>query len=223
MTDDLMNQVKAQAHAVASRMGSGRWGLITSTRKTDTGYEVRVKLQPEDVLTGWLPVLSPMVGNGWGIVSPPALNNQAFVIPQEGRADHGVVVGMAFNNQDLPPQPGGNAVAEGQFALVHKNGSYLLFNDDDVVLVTNRDLLATVGRDAKVLAKNSLTASAPTVTIDADGQGGNTTVKLDGDLHVTGSVVAGFGTGDQVGLQSHRHGTVGTPVAAQTIPPSPGT
>jgi phage gp45-like len=173
-------------------------------------------------MTGWLPVLSMMVGPNWGIVSPPALNSQAFIVPQEGRADHGVVVGMTYNVQDAPPQPGGSAVGEGQFALVHKNGSYLLFNDDDVVLVTNRDLLATVGRDAKVLAKGSLTASAPTVTIDADGQGGNTTVKLDGDLHVTGTVVAGFGTGDQVSVQTHRHGTTG-PVASQTIPPSPGT
>jgi hypothetical protein len=37
-------------------------------------------------------------------------------------------------------------------------------------------------------------------------------VNVKGDLHVTGAVIAGYGTGDQVGLQTHRHDhvTLGT-------------
>jgi phage gp45-like len=45
--------------------------------------------------------------------------------------------------------------------------------------------------------------------------GGNPVV-ITGDLHVTGAVIAGFGGGDQVGLQTHLH-TDGTPG------PTPGT
>lgn len=44
---------------------------------------------------------------------------------------------------------------------------------------------------------------------------------LKGDFHVTGAVVAGYGTGDQVGLQSHKHGTGSA--AAGTIAPTAGT
>lgn len=220
-----MNQIKAQAHAVASRSGSGRWGLVCNTRSTDTGYEVRVKLQPEDVMTGWLPVLSPMVGTGWGIVSPPALNMQAFVVPHEGRADHGVVVGMAFNVQDMPPQPGGNAVSEGQFALVHKNGSYLLFNDDDVVLVTNRDLTATVGRDLTATVTGNATVKAQAVNLNAptlnadNGSGGKAQWILNADVHVKGDVFDAHGSIDRMrqAYDAHQHpgiqpglGTTGT-------------
>jgi phage gp45-like len=45
------------------------------------------------------------------------------------------------------------------------------------------------------------------------------TVIVQGDLHVTGSITAGFGGSDQVGLQTHKHGT-GT-AAAGTSAPSP--
>lgn len=46
-------------------------------------------------------------------------------------------------------------------------------------------------------------------------------VTQDGDLHVKGAIVAGFGGGDSVTLQGHKHGT-GT-AAAGTVAPSPGT
>jgi phage baseplate assembly protein V len=207
-----MNQVKVHAQ-MAMRTASGRWGLVTSTRQTDTGYEVRVKLQPEDVQTGWLPVLSPMVGAGWGIVSPPALNTQAFVIPQEGRADHGVVVGMTFNLQDMPPQPGGTPVKEGQFALVHKNGSYFLFNDDDVVLVTNRDLMATVGRNLTATVAEIATVKAQTINLNAptlnadDGNGGKAQWNLHADVHVNGEVFDAHGSLDRMrqNYDAHQH------------------
>ena len=43
------------------------------------------------------------------------------------------------------------------------------------------------------------------------------TVTQNGDLHVTGAVIAGFGGADQVGLQSHQHGK-GTAAAGTTAP-----
>jgi phage baseplate assembly protein V len=188
---ELLNQMKRAAASMALQQGAPRWGLVQSTRKTDTGYQVRVTIQPEDVLSGWLPVLSPMVGAGWGLVAPPALNSQVFVIPQEGRADHGVVVGMTFSNDMMPPQPGGTPVGEGQFAIVHKNGSYLLFNDDDVIVVTSRDLTATVGRNASITAQGSVHLGAPTIACDADGKGGQATVNVTGTLNLSGTLNAG--------------------------------
>ena len=52
-----------------------------------------------------------------------------------------------------------------------------------------------------------------------NGNGSATTVT--GDLHVSGAVVAGYGGGDAVSLQTHRHGT-GT-AAAGTSAPTAGT
>ncbi len=45
-------------------------------------------------------------------------------------------------------------------------------------------------------------------------------IAVTGDLHVSGAMIAGYGGGDQVNLQTHRHGT-GT-AAAGTVLPTPG-
>lgn len=203
---DFQNAMRRQALSVMSRLAQPRWGLVTNTRSTDTGYEIRVMLQPEEVLTGWLPVISPMVGAGWGLVSPPALNSQAFIIPDNGRADHGVAIGMGFSTDMMPPMPGGNAVTEGQFALVHKNGSYLLFDDNDVHLITTRDLIATVGRNASIIATGTADIGAPTINIDADGKGGNTTVNIKGNLNVSENVSDGHGSMDRLRGNYDAHG-----------------
>lgn len=47
-------------------------------------------------------------------------------------------------------------------------------------------------------------------------------VTITGNLHVTGAVIAGFGSGDQVGLQTHTHSGV-QPGAGSTGAPTAGT
>ena len=60
-------------------------------------------LQPEGVLTGWLPVLSPWIGSGWGMCCPPVPGDQVLVIAQEGEAEHGLIIGRAFSSTQTPP------------------------------------------------------------------------------------------------------------------------
>jgi hypothetical protein len=56
-------------------------------------------------------------------------------------------------------------------------------------------------------------ASASAITITP---GGGNPVVVNGDLHATGAIIAGFGGVDQVGLQTHEH-------SANNTPPTPGT
>jgi hypothetical protein len=63
----------------------------------------------------------------------------------------------------------------------------------------------------EIKTTNNLVIDAQNATLDASG-----------NFHAKGEVVANFG-GASVTLSLHRHGTVGTPVAAQTIVPTPGT
>jgi hypothetical protein len=66
-------------------------------------------------------------------------------------------------------------------------------------------------------ATGKITLTAPTqVTINSP------LTVCEGDLHVTGAIVAGAGGADQVTLQQHRHGITGG-VASATITPTPGT
>ncbi len=59
-----LNALKAQAGALDQFVGQPRFGIVTSVDPSSA--TARVQLQPEGVLTGWLPVLSAWVGAGWG-------------------------------------------------------------------------------------------------------------------------------------------------------------
>ncbi len=63
------------------------------------------------------------------------------------------------------------------------------------------------------ITKNTTTK----IFIDQQGH-----VTITGDLHVTGAVIAGYGGGDQIGLQTHKHDGVMTG-SGDTSAPNPGT
>src|SRR3984957_2490109 len=96
-----LNTIKAHAEALDSGAGQPRFGVVTSV---DTNSAcARVTLQPEGVLSGWLPILSPWVGAGWGLICLPSPGDQVMVLSQEGNAEHGVILGAAFSTVQLPP------------------------------------------------------------------------------------------------------------------------
>ncbi len=127
-----LNAMKGQAGALDQGQGQPRFGTVASVDPQH--YTARVTLQPEGVLSGWLPILSAWIGNGWGMVALPSPGDQVLVIAQEGQADHGVIVGRAFSDQAQPPQP-----AAGEFWLVHQSGSFLKLASDGTVRI-NGDL-----------------------------------------------------------------------------------
>ena len=123
-----LNALKAQSGALDQASAQPRFGLVSSVDPVSA--TVRVLLQPEGVLTGWLPVLSSWVGAGWGMVCLPSTGNQVLVVAQEGDADHGVVVGTAFSDTHRPPH-----VPDGELWLVHQTGSSIKLVADGTVQV----------------------------------------------------------------------------------------
>lgn len=126
------NALKAQAAALDDARGHPRFATVVSI--DPARYAARVALQPEGVITGWLPVLSPWVGAGWGLVALPMLGQQVLVLPQDGDGEHGVVIGGAWS--DLAPVP---SAPVGELWLVHQSGSFLKLGNDGTVQV-NGDL-----------------------------------------------------------------------------------
>jgi phage gp45-like len=124
----LLNMLKAHASALDHSLAQPRFGLVTSV-DPESGT-ARVQLQPENVLTRWLPVLSAWVGAGWGLACPPSPGDQVLVLAQEGDAEHGVIVGRAFSDLQRPPK-----AESGEFWLVHKSGSFLKLGNDGTVQV----------------------------------------------------------------------------------------
>jgi hypothetical protein len=124
--DRFLNALKAQSGAQDSAAGQARFGIVTSV---DPGAgTARVQLQPEGVLTGWLPVLSAWVGAGWGISCPPTPGDQVLVLPQEGDSEHGIIVGRAWSR--AAPAP---AAPVGECWLTHKSGSFIRLVNDGTI------------------------------------------------------------------------------------------
>lgn len=126
--DRLLNALKGHTGAQDAAIGQPRFGTVSSV--DPTAGTVRVQLQPEQVLTGWLPVLSPWIGAGWGLSCPPSPGDQVLVLPQEGNAEHGLVIGRAWSQSVAPPP-----TPVGELWLTHQSGSYMrLLNDGTIAM-----------------------------------------------------------------------------------------
>lgn len=130
--DRFLNAIKMHADSLDQGRGQPRFATVTSVNPN--AATACVALQPEGVLTGWLPILSAWIGSGWGMVCLPAPGDQVLVLPQEGDAENGVIVGRAFSNTQLPP-----VTPVGEFWLVHKTGSFIKLQNDGTVQI-NGDL-----------------------------------------------------------------------------------
>ena len=127
--DSFINLLKG--HAAQLDQGWAQPRLATVTSADPTTYTARVELQPEGVLSGWLPVASAWVGNGWGLSCPVAPGDQVIVIWHEGDAQQGLIVGRLWSLSNAPP-----AAPAGEFWLMHRSGSYLKLHNDGSIETT---------------------------------------------------------------------------------------
>ena len=121
-----LNAIKGSAAALDRSAAQPRFAIVTSVDPARPA--VRVSLQPENVLTGWLPVLSPWVGAGWGMSCPPSPGDQVVIISQEGDSEHGIVVGRAWSEAALTPQ-----APSGELWLVHQSGAFIKLTADGTI------------------------------------------------------------------------------------------
>lgn len=131
--DRFINAVKDYVARMIAQLPMSRWGTVLSVDPTRPA--VKVLLQPEGIVTGWLPVKLPAAGSGWTMLAPIQGGAMAFVEPDCGSHDDRVVTGFAHNDGALPPSAA-NANGTGgtpstatapwtpdEFLLVHPGGS----------------------------------------------------------------------------------------------------
>lgn len=148
--DRLLNILKGHASALDNSHARPRFALVTSVDPSTA--TARVALQPEGVLTGWLPILSPSTGSGWGIWCPPTPGDQVLVLAQDDDAEQGVIVGLAFSLGDLPPP-----AAAGELWLVHRSGSSIrLLNSGVINMVGPVSIQGTVAVSGDVLVAGDI-------------------------------------------------------------------
>lgn len=129
MIERLSNAIKSHAACLDQSAGQVKFGTVTSVNFQNA--TARVLIQPDGVLSGWLPVLSQWVGSGWGMVCPPSPGDQVLLVPQEGNVEHGIIIGRSFSNKQMPP-----AAPEGEFWLLHQSGSFLKLCNDGTIQIS---------------------------------------------------------------------------------------
>ena len=125
--DSFLNHIRGQSAQLDQSSAQPRLALVSSVNPAQAS--VRVMIQPENVLSGWLPVGSAWVGAGWGMCCLPSPGDQVLVLWQEGDAEHGIVVCRLWSSDATPP----NAPV-GEFWLMHKTGSFLKFQNDGTIV-----------------------------------------------------------------------------------------
>jgi phage baseplate assembly protein V len=187
----LQNHMRLQAQILGEQYAKPRLGLISAYDPNT--YAAKVRIQPDDVETGWLPVLTPWVGAGWGLHAPPTPGDQVLVVFQEGSVENGVVVGARYNNVERPlPAP------SGELWLVHQSGAFVKLTTDGKLTLNDQ--------------------AGSSVVLNGDGTGTmsfsggltlNANTIVNGDLHATGTVT---GDADVVfagkSALTHTHGGV---------------
>lgn len=125
----LLNAIAANAQQTSAGESGTRQGIITAY--DPDSYAVKVQLQPTGEETGWIPLSSPWVGNGWGLAAGPMIGAEVEVEFDSGLMGAGMATGQFYNDEDRCPGP-----PSGEFWLVHKSGSLLKFLNTGEVLLS---------------------------------------------------------------------------------------
>ena len=121
--DTLLNILRGHAAQLDQGWAHPRVAVVTSVDPST--YSARVTIQPENVLSGWLPVASPWVGAGWGMVCAPTPGDQVIVVWQDGDAEQGLILGRFWSTQSQRP-----SAPSGELWLQHKTGSFIKLHND---------------------------------------------------------------------------------------------
>jgi phage baseplate assembly protein V len=163
--ETLINAIKQQALLEVGRKILTKIGTIS-------GYDAithtaRVMLQPEEIETGWLPVLSLSASKDWGFIIQPTIGDQCLVHFVEGSQDNGVVGLFSFSNP-VPPQTDGTAV----FLFYHSNGAQVKINktgEFSLKSATGQNAGVVSGKDIQLSATGKFNFTSQKFTI-LDGE-----------------------------------------------------
>lgn len=178
MINELNNLFRQSAHMATQGQATTRVCIVSSYDPNT--YSAKVLVQPDNNETGWLPVTSTWIGNGWGMFCPPTPGDMVQVEFQEGGIDAGMIVGRFFNDSERPL-----SVPSGEFWLVHADGAFLKLTNDGkfsvnsqveidatapTVNITATGNVAVSAANASVTATASASVTAPSISLGAAGQ-----------------------------------------------------
>ncbi len=168
--EDLKNLIRREIALYLTGRATTRIGLVDSYDPNT--HAAKVRFQPENTLSGWIPIGAAATGNNFGVHFAPNIEDQVMVHFLEGEHEAGVIGMRLYSDQDRPlPVPAG------EMWIVHKTGSGLTLKGDGSTNITAHGLMqTTVGDGATsditgdvtttISGSNATTAASHTVTGD---------------------------------------------------------
>ena len=125
-----------------------------------------MRIQPEDVETGWLPIATPWSGNGWGMFCPPSPGDEVDVHFQEGGKNAAYISLRFWGDNALPL-----AVPSGEWWLVHASGAFLKITNDGKVSINGQVEVDVTGPTVNITATAMVNVTAPAINLGSSGEG----------------------------------------------------
>ncbi len=181
MSSGLTNLMRREAERAMSQTASVRIGIVSAYDPSN--YAAKVRIQPDDVETGWMPIGSNMGGNGFGDFYGPMPGDVVYVHFQEGGKLAPFIGGFHFGDRFRPL-----SVPSGERWIVHRSGSFLKFHGDGTIEM-NADTFNLTG---DVNVTGNIVASGDISDL-SNGSGTMAHIRTVYDSHVHGGVQTGGG------------------------------
>ncbi len=182
----LKNAMRYEGQRNSSTKSLVRRGVVSGY--DPSSYCAKVRMQPEDFETGFLPVASAWVGPGWGLFCPPSPGDEVDVHFQEG-GKNAAYISLRFFGNVARPLP----VSPGECWLVHQSGSFLKLTNDGKASVNGEVEIDLSAPTVNITATAAVNVTAPSITL---GSAGETLHKL-----VTDAFETLFNTHTHPGIQ----------------------
>lgn len=161
MSDDLVNLIQREVERAMAGRHSKRYGLVTSY--DPQRHLAKVTMQPEGHESGWMPIRTSHIGNGWGMAVGLTEGDQVELTPQEGDVESLAITGVVHSEQDAPP-----VVQSGEMIFKHKDGASIKFAADGSTTLTDKSGASIAMNGAGVLTVAS-TSIKFTGAVDING------------------------------------------------------
>jgi phage baseplate assembly protein gpV len=186
------------AHQAASLAAAPRFGIVDLYDPTT--YRAKVVLGPSadgmTPLTGYMPVLTGYMGNGWGVAAPLQKGDQVVVLFVQNHPDQGVVLGRIYDQPHPPPKRAdGQAAEAGEFTLVHSSGSRIQVTNDQKVLINGQVEIDLTSPAVNITATSVVNVTAPAINIGASGESLQTLMTRAAHDLLAGHTHSGVSTG----------------------------
>jgi uncharacterized protein involved in type VI secretion and phage assembly len=126
----IQNMMRGEGQRAAAAKAPARRGTISAYDPNN--YAAKVIIQPEGFETGFLPIASPYVGNGFGLFFGPGIGDEVDVHFQEGGRNAAYISLRFFGNRARPL-----SVPSGEVWLVTSSGSKAKFTNDGKVTLSD--------------------------------------------------------------------------------------